>query len=249
MTYISVRGRRYGNQGENWTSQIQNVITQKCALFMLSRVWMTIDGIWIRNWIYWPVTDRWLQEIITVSLIHTHCSSLQNALSLFCIVLSSPVVARKRLPTAGVPLSLVSRTTPVPQLPISNRNSPQRLDFNSFINECSPTNSLHPIILKRTALTVLVITSRYGRHSSVALSIVACTAIDADRAENTASQPVHWRAGHSLDAAAISLFLSLSLPINGSIRHNMYISIFFYVVNIWRNILRPRKETTRKNKT
>jgi hypothetical protein len=37
-----------------------------------------------------------------------------------------------------------------------------------------------------------------------------------DYAENTTFQPVHWRAGHC-QATAVSLFVSWSLPSNGSI--------------------------------
>jgi hypothetical protein len=51
----------------------------KCSVYIvLSRDWVTIDGVWIGNWIYWALTDQWLQVIITILLIHTlKCSQLQ----------------------------------------------------------------------------------------------------------------------------------------------------------------------------
>jgi hypothetical protein len=42
--------------------------------FILSRVWVTTDGIWIGNWIYWTL---WVQCVTTVysSLLHSRTSS------------------------------------------------------------------------------------------------------------------------------------------------------------------------------
>jgi hypothetical protein len=50
------------------------------------------------------------------------------------------------------------------------------------------------------------------------VSIVACTAIGADPAENTAFQLVHWLAGRCLASAVVS-FVSQSLPSNRPIHH------------------------------
>jgi hypothetical protein len=53
---------------------------------------LTVYGVWIGNWIYWILTNPWLQVIIAVSLIHTLCNSLQhvlNLLSLLCLHHSS----------------------------------------------------------------------------------------------------------------------------------------------------------------
>jgi hypothetical protein len=46
------------------------------------------------------------------------------------------------------------------------------------------------------------------QRSSVAVTIVACVAIGADRAESTAFQQVYWRADRSLATAVVSLFRS-----------------------------------------
>jgi hypothetical protein len=58
----------------------------------------------------------------------------------------------------------------------------------------------------------------------IVVSIVACAAIGADHAENTALQPVHWRTGLCLATGIVSLFVSQSLPNNGSIRRNIILS-------------------------
>jgi hypothetical protein len=51
---------------------------------------VTIDGVWIGNWIYWPLTDR-NYVTIALSLIHTLYSSLQHVLlSLLCLHQSLP---------------------------------------------------------------------------------------------------------------------------------------------------------------
>jgi hypothetical protein len=39
-----------------------------------------IDEIWIGIWIYWTLTDTWLQVIINILLIHTFYSSLEHTL-------------------------------------------------------------------------------------------------------------------------------------------------------------------------
>jgi hypothetical protein len=43
------------------------------------------------NWIYWTITDPWMQVIITVSLIHTLYSSLEHTLKSSQPAVSSPI--------------------------------------------------------------------------------------------------------------------------------------------------------------
>jgi hypothetical protein len=50
------------------------------SVIVLSCVWVTVDGVWNGNWIYWTLTDPWLQVIITISLIHTLYSSQEHPL-------------------------------------------------------------------------------------------------------------------------------------------------------------------------
>jgi hypothetical protein len=62
-------------------------------LNLLSRVWVTMDGVLIGNWICWALTDRNYAVNIALSLIHTLYNSLQYALSifsLFCLHQSFP---------------------------------------------------------------------------------------------------------------------------------------------------------------
>jgi hypothetical protein len=60
---------------------------------VLSLVRVTIDGVWIGNWIYWTLTDSWLQVITPVSLIHTLYSSLAHTFESSQSAMSTPVVA------------------------------------------------------------------------------------------------------------------------------------------------------------
>jgi hypothetical protein len=129
----------------------------------------------------------------------------------------SSSVVWQRHPMTDLPLTLGSRTITVPQLPASNSNSSQRPNCSSPLIDCTPTNSLHSIVLNCTELTVLLVTSRHGPHrkhkSSIAVSIVACAA-------KAAFQPVHLRAGRCLVTGVVSWFVSRSLPSSGSILHN-----------------------------
>jgi hypothetical protein len=62
---------------ERATSVIGNRDTQICIVTCMH---VTIDGVWIGNWIYLTLTDPTLQAFITVSLIHT-LKSCQSAMS------------------------------------------------------------------------------------------------------------------------------------------------------------------------
>jgi hypothetical protein len=51
---------------------------------------VAIDGVLIVMWIYWILTDPWLQVIITVTLIRTLYSSLHRHLSLLSLLCLHP---------------------------------------------------------------------------------------------------------------------------------------------------------------
>jgi hypothetical protein len=89
------------------------------------------------NWIYWRLTDPWLQVIITVSLIHAPCSSLGHTLksSKLAVFISRCSVAASN---GGLFPSPWFPNCPMPRLPHSNSNSAQRQNLSS-----PPTNSSH----------------------------------------------------------------------------------------------------------
>jgi hypothetical protein len=39
-------------------SRMINVMSTRIYVYILSRIWVTIDGVWIGNWIYWTFTER-----------------------------------------------------------------------------------------------------------------------------------------------------------------------------------------------
>jgi hypothetical protein len=54
---------------------------------VLSCVWyVSIDRVLIGNWIYWTLTDPWLQVTITLLLNHTLSISVQHVLSLHSLL-------------------------------------------------------------------------------------------------------------------------------------------------------------------
>jgi hypothetical protein len=74
----------------------------------LSHVWLSADGVWIGNWIYWTLTDLWLQVTIALSIIRTLYNSLQHAISLFNLLriyqsLSGNGFQRRKFPLLWVP--------------------------------------------------------------------------------------------------------------------------------------------------
>jgi hypothetical protein len=99
-------------------------VSWELELYILSHVCVTIDGVWIGNWIYWPLQIV-TQVTIALSLIHTLCSSVQYVLSLLSVFTSRCLVTA---PNDRRSLTLGSRTVPVPQLPASNSNSSQQLN-------------------------------------------------------------------------------------------------------------------------
>jgi hypothetical protein len=147
-----------------------------------------------------------LQTVTTyynASLIRALYSSVQHVLSLLSL-LSSPVAAWCELPPEDVP--------PVPQLPASHSNSSQRPNCNSLVT----AHQLTPLHRTQVNWTTLTNCPAYNgpqrKHRfSVAVSNVECAAIGADRVENTAFQPVYWRAGLYLATASSSLFRSSCL--------------------------------------
>jgi hypothetical protein len=141
---------------------------------LLSRDRVNIDGVWIANWIYWTLTDPWLQVIITVSLIHTLYTALVHTLRVFsdCCVFTCLLATAfngGRSSSSGLP------NCPRPQLPVSHGNSSQELNRNSPLTN-SLTNQLIFILLTPDSSFFLRITTRHGprrkRSSSVALQLL-----------------------------------------------------------------------------
>jgi hypothetical protein len=56
--------------------------TGRCSI-TLSRVWVTIDGVWISDWIYWPLTDCNYKNTITnhhtLKITTAHANPSQSA--------------------------------------------------------------------------------------------------------------------------------------------------------------------------
>jgi hypothetical protein len=116
---------------------------------------VTMHGIWICNWIYWTLTDSWLQITTALSLIHTLQFATARTKSLQ-FSMSSPIVDWWRIQQC--PLLLCSnsyRLATVPQL--------------THCSNCRFSNNLLNYRL------VLLITSQHGprrKHSSVALQLL-----------------------------------------------------------------------------
>jgi hypothetical protein len=68
-------------ENRNPASNSRSLLREICRLvrnffFILSRDRVIINGFWIGNWIYWTLTDPWLQVTVTVS----HSYTLQRSL-------------------------------------------------------------------------------------------------------------------------------------------------------------------------
>jgi hypothetical protein len=93
---------------------------------IVSSIWVTINGVWVGNRIYFRL------------LIRTLWNSLQHTLKLSVFPSRWSVAASND----GVPLTLDSRTNPMPQLPASNSNSKGRSNLSSSLTD-SLTNQLN----------------------------------------------------------------------------------------------------------
>jgi hypothetical protein len=146
---------------KRWT-KLRNISSYRCNILSLDFV--TVDGFWIDDRIYWTVWySAWLHFTIHYpSLTHTHT---QLHWSLLIAASNSGHSFSSGLPNC-----------PWPQLPASHSNSSQRLNLSSSL-----TNSLiHQLLFTAlnstdfTSLTLLLITFRHGPHrnhlSSLAVS-------------------------------------------------------------------------------
>jgi hypothetical protein len=119
---------------------------------------VTVNGVWIGNWIYWTLFDTARDYTLQFTAIHTKCPQSVTVSASRCLVAASN---GGRSPSSEFP------NFPLPQLPASNSNNAQRLNCSSPL-----THWLTNQILHFTPL-VLLITSRHGPHrkhrSSVAV--------------------------------------------------------------------------------
>jgi hypothetical protein len=117
-----------------WHSQYY---LKRSLMSILSRIGVTVDGVWIGEWIYWPLIHT-TRNYKHYKLIYTLYKLLEHQLSLFpaCCVAVSPSLAT----TSNNGDSSASR---------------------------AQVHSSHPPVQNWTKLiapTVLVITSRHGTH-------------------------------------------------------------------------------------
>jgi hypothetical protein len=98
---------------------------------------------------------------------------------------SSPVIAWLQLPVADFPL-----TIPVPQLPASNRNISQWMNWSSLTN--SPTNSSFPCLALTRSLIVLLITSQHRPHRKHHSSIAVQFLLSGPHGKHRSFVAVHW---------------------------------------------------------
>jgi hypothetical protein len=142
---------------------------------------VTIDGVRTVNGIYW----------ILIQFVTTLYKSLShNAHShVFTSRCSVAAFNDRRSPYSGFP------NYPRASATVSNSNNSQGHNCSSPLTNYSLTNQLH--FTEPISLLVLLTASRRGSYrkqrSSVAVTTVGFAAIRADRAENTAFQPVHSR--------------------------------------------------------
>jgi hypothetical protein len=92
-------------------------------IYILSPLCVSIDGVWIGEWIYWPLYthDSELQVITPPPLISTIHKSPHHPLSLFQPAVSSPAVPWQWLQTVGI--------LPLHALKSSLQRSPYRADL------------------------------------------------------------------------------------------------------------------------
>jgi hypothetical protein len=98
---------------------------------MLPRIWVTIDSVWIGNWIHWTLTERTyknLRQSHWVTRSKYHCNySTRKVLSDFPSRCSVAASNGRRSPSSGFP------NDPRSQLPASHSNNSQRLTLSSSL--------------------------------------------------------------------------------------------------------------------
>jgi hypothetical protein len=129
---------------------------------------VTIDGVWIGNWIYWAFTlvtmnnYDCLTELLTPKIILTKADIKSSQSLVRCL---AAAFNGERSPSSGFP------NCPRPQLPASHSNTSQQLNPSGSLTHQpnqltrSPTNSHTNSSLTRSCLVLLlVITYRHGSH-------------------------------------------------------------------------------------
>jgi hypothetical protein len=144
------------------TAYYKHIIYIKLVLQLISAMLILVHKLWYCHLYVWLEIGLWLVigfidhlQIVTTSILsaiansHTLQFTTASAKS-FQSAVSSRVVARQRLPTADIPLTLGSRTIPVLHLPASNSNSSQRLNYSSLTNSLTHQPTLHFLVLHCT---------------------------------------------------------------------------------------------------
>jgi hypothetical protein len=132
----------------NKSSWRSTLIWMNIKIIILASVIVTIDGVSIGNWIYWPlgmvITSNYsaLPNSCTRLLTTAHTKTFQSdVFTSRCLVAASN---GGRSPYSGFP------NYPRPQLPSSHSNSSQRPNCSSPLTDYSPTH-FSPLYVYSTA--------------------------------------------------------------------------------------------------
>jgi hypothetical protein len=143
---------------------IRGVPRHTYTFFIVSRVWVKVDGVFIGNWNYHL-------PIVTTSNYSTIANSHTMQFTTACTKSSQSSVSTSRClvttSTSDVPLTLGSRIIPLPQLPTTAHN-----DWTT-VPWLTHQRTLHFPALHWLSLIVLLITSPHRKHrSTVAVQLL-----------------------------------------------------------------------------
>jgi hypothetical protein len=138
-------------------------------VFVLSRVWLTMDGFWIYNWFIEHL------RIVNPSKYSAFANSQILHFTTSCTVFQACCIFANFLVTASmadVPFPMGSRTLPVPQLPVSIRDS-QGLNLSNLSLTHQPTHST-PLTLTNCPAHNITTRTAQKTHSFVAVQLLFC---------------------------------------------------------------------------